>query len=129
MRRELNFNWLPIDIMGSCLSNAKDLLRFDGIYYRLGGEIYYFYRFYEDGMVISASDYDHPEVVINWLDKEHENRGIYSIKGDQIYFTTTSSQGSVEYKGMIAKDELILDSHSFINGFKTFNQHYQFWKQ
>ncbi|NLT52714.1 MAG: hypothetical protein GXX85_17560 [Ignavibacteria bacterium] len=77
----------------------------------------HFLRFYPDSTVISVTSTGVATDVIKWLTKPYDNQGKFEVKGDRIYFTTTSSYGTVVYEGFIDSEYLLkLKTISLING-------------
>lgn len=115
-------------------SQQTATIYYDGIYTRLGTDnIYYNFRFYPDGTVITVSLSSEPKKSIqNWFypgNKEqgiYLSEGIYTVTGDHIEFTTTSTSGKVEYNGTIEGDTMVIDNHSFINDFRGYGRIYQY---
>jgi len=67
-------------------------VRFDGLYQsESDSESKHFLRFYSDSSVISVSSIGEATDVIKWLKKPYDDQGKFEIKGNMIYFTTTSS--------------------------------------
>lgn len=81
-------------------------------------------RFYSNGKVISVStDCEGTASDLkDWFNIYHKYVGIgdYVIKGFRIQFDATSNSGTVEYRGRIDKNGLILlKSKSLINGYRS----------
>ena len=59
-----------------------------------------------------------------WFNRENDpayfSSGTYVCKANVISFSSTSAAGRVDYKGRVSKDKLILNSHSQINGHKSY---------
>jgi hypothetical protein len=117
------------------LSNKKSpaqspRLRFDGVYIT-DNNGYSFLRFYDDGTVVGAggpSDKTAEETARNtvrWLNKSHDDKGVFKLKGAEIEFTLTSIAGAVDYTGIVEIDALKLNWYSHING-KKGTREYQF---
>jgi hypothetical protein len=106
-------------------------LRFDGLYRSTvgnskGGSSNGYLRFYEDGVVLSVSSNGQAEQVAKWLGKSYlgAGKGVISLSGASVKFTTETDDGSVDYEGTIQGDTLRLKMHSNINGHnadKTFD--------
>jgi hypothetical protein len=99
-------------------SQTPKTVRFDGLYQ---SETYnnfrYFLRFYSDSTVISATSNGEVNDIIKWLKKPFDQQGQYEIKGNKIYFSTTSDFGTVVYEGVIDSEyKLQLKVKSLING-------------
>ncbi|MDO4618310.1 MAG: hypothetical protein Q4B31_02170 [Clostridia bacterium] len=116
----------------------KAELKFDGYYCFIRDEDNDGYvdnrvlRFFEDGTVIGVSIEQTEEnngyfPKGDWFDKDYEDNGTYSIDGDEISFSITSSNGTVDYRGTVEEDELTLDSYSHINGFSSSGREYEFY--
>jgi len=98
---------------------------FDGVYYAEYKKTLTMYlKFFEDGHVISANlkgTYDNS--VKNWLDSTYtKNVGTWSVSGNKITFFVESTEGRVEYSGVMyrgtagsAVREMDLKLHSLIN--------------
>ena len=117
-------------------------LRYDGMYCYIwdfdnnGLTNNYALRFYEDGTVIHTSveqkkaggTYFPDE---SWFNREDdyykELLGHYELSGGGITLTTYSPQGSVDYKGTVYSNKLVLDSHSNINGHEVKGSQYVFY--
>jgi hypothetical protein len=119
---------------------GDDTLHFDGLYcYIQNAEqetnsVNYVFRFYEDGTVISAtigrSSADQSLFpAASWFNKDNADvsRGTYSINGNEIVFSSTSSVGTVDYEGTLENGKMILDSYSHINGFQSEDREYVFY--
>ena len=115
-------------------------LRFDGLYCCItrddgGGLQNRVFRFYEDGTVLESTigEGRYTQGVFPlpfWFRKDEEDfagsRGTYTLTGEAIRFTCTSTNGSVDFSGRIAGDVLFLDSRSRINGHTTEGVGYAF---
>lgn len=92
-------------------------------------------RFYPDsnnsltGTALCVSSYtgsvDKVKEWFHFENKEQYSFGDYSITRDSIYFSTGSSNGTVNYQGKILRDSLVLFYHSNINGHEA-TKHYFF---
>ena len=93
-------------------------IRFDGLYQsETDIDSRKFLRFYSDSTVISVSSTGEATDVIKWFKKGWDNEGKFEVKGNNIYFTTTSPSGSVVYEGLIESEyKLKLKMMSLING-------------
>ena len=108
-------------------SQKTPALRFDGLYQSEKVDDYWYYlRFHEDGVVLTASSTGTAKDVIRWLKNEKENaksrdipQGQYETNGDRLVFSSTSSAGTVDYEGTIGKGVLKLNSYSHINRFRA----------
>lgn len=91
-----------------------------------------FLRFYPNGKVLSVGtecDATVTDLKI-WLNLEMENKSIgdYKIKRRRIKFLTTSSIGTVNYRGRITKSGILkLKMKSLINGYRS-TEEYHFVK-
>jgi len=98
---------------------------FDGVYYSEYKKTLTMYlKFLEDGRVISANmkgKYDNS--VKKWLDIAYiKNVGTWSVSGNKITFFVESTEGRVEYSGLMHKTsarsvvrEMDLELYSLIN--------------
>ena len=102
-------------------------LNYDGLYQTNAFNYFYYLRFYQDGLVISASSTEDPKQIAGWFNKSHIDipQGSYSINGNRIEFTTTYSQGSVKYEGFIYPKSLVLNIRSLIRNYQE-TKTYQF---
>ena len=97
-------------------------VRFDGLYQsETEGDYRSFLRLYSDGTVLSITSTGQVSDLKKWFKKPYKkpyhSRGLYEIKGNRIYFTTTSSSGTVVYEGIIESEyKLIITTKSLING-------------
>lgn len=106
-------------------------LQYNGIYQSEKKDTAWSYlRFYADGTVISVPSTGNPPELIRWFKKENISNnsfssGCYEIKGNQVAFSTTGiiseegATGTVEYRGQIVNNILVLNTHSLINGFQN----------
>lgn len=98
-------------------------VRFDGIYQWPNEPWIYCLRFKADGTVesiclqgtsVSAED------VASKLDArlaKTQVHGPFAVEGDRLTFSVTSANGTIDYGGKVtSQGELVLDSHSHING-------------
>ncbi len=98
------------------------LLKYNGLYTcKLAEDLNAYIRFYKNGIVLAASSTGNPEQTIRWLNCSNSfiSKGAYEISAPNIRFSTTSSCGTVYYNGHIDEEFLLLNEHSFINGYKT----------
>lgn len=97
-------------------------LRTDGIYQsKIKTDGYwYYYKFYKDSLLISVTSEGKPKHIKKWFnqDKEFISKGKYRIKNDSIFFDSKDKNGTVNYKGEIMKNKILLYSESEINGYK-----------
>lgn len=102
-------------------SQSSIEVRFDGLYQSgTNGDSRYFLRFYSDSTVISVTSTGQATDVIKWFKKPFNDQGKYEINGNKIYFTTTSSYGTVVYEGIIDSEyKITLTVISLINGHKS----------
>jgi hypothetical protein len=82
-----------------------------------------FLRFYSDGIVLSVGTTGEVTDLIKWFkkpyDQPYQSRGKFEIKKDKVYFTTTSSAGTVFYEGKVESEfKLFLKTKSLINGYE-----------
>ena len=110
------------------------MLRFDGVYRsELQRDPHSFdslqyFRFYNDGLVISSSivvtSSPHDLYKISkWFnrwdaDPDRRPRGKYIVTGQRIMFTTKSRNVQVDYVGRIMGDTIVLQSFSHSTGFR-----------
>lgn len=118
---------VPIVPGGKPPTKAPAALRFDGMYGAGLDDYTKYLRFFENGDVISISDTASAEKVAVWFDRAHPlvGKGSYSLFGDRIFLTQTSSQGTVNYQGRVLDGKLELESHSLINQNRA-ARHYEF---
>lgn len=96
-----------------------------------------YFRFYEDGRVLSVVSIGNPTQVARWLHEEKEGLswGAYRIEGEHIAFETQhpcapddprdelfgrAEMVVVSYEGIISEDVLELHSHSHFNGHRSY---------
>lgn len=118
------------------------VLRYDGIYCYIADFDYngltnnYALRFYEDGTVIHTSVEQREKDSTyfpsqSWFNKENEYYanllGSYQLADGAITLTTFRPEGSVDYQGAVLTDQLVLDSHSNINGHDVTGSQYVFY--
>ena len=123
-------------------SDNTGVLRYDGIYCYIRDFDYngltnnYALRFYEDGTVIHTSVEQREKGSTyfpsqSWFNKEDEYYtdllGSYQLSGGAITLTTFCPEGSVDYRGNVLTDRLVLDSHSNINGYEVSGSEYVFY--
>lgn len=118
---------LPLMLILNCwslevYSQTKESLRFDGLYQtETDGDSRSFLRFYEDGTVISVTSPSEAKDLITWFRKEDYNKpyhskGKYEIRDKNIYFTTSSEDGTVVFQGTVTNGYTItLKIKSLIN--------------
>jgi len=102
-------------------SQAAATVRVGGVYQSepLGEGLWMYLLFQADGVVRGAGSSGTPAQVLRWL-PAGENKGTYKITGSSIRFSTTSTQGTVDYEGTIEpSDRLTLNSISHINGARS----------
>jgi len=75
-----------------------------------------FLRFFEDGTVVGVSATAEGNEISSWFNHNYEDRGVYSIKNNEIHFKLTSPSGSVEYNGKIEDGFIYMHEKSLING-------------
>ncbi|HSC53390.1 MAG TPA: hypothetical protein VLC98_07220 [Phnomibacter sp.] len=88
---------------------------------------YSYLRFYSDRKVLSVTSEGTPNDLKDWFNLKMDNPSIgdYEIRGKRIYFSTTSREGTVKYKGKINDQyHLALKSKSLINGYKSREKYY-----
>lgn len=121
---------------------AAGTLRYDGMYCYIRDFDYnglmnnYALRFYEDGTVIHTSVEQKAQGTgyfpkESWFNKENpyykELLGHFEVSGGGITLTTGAPEGTVDYKGTVGEDKLVLDSRSNINGFELTGCEYVFY--
>lgn len=109
-------------------------LRFDGLYQTKAyidkddnDTSYSYLRFYHDGKVINVTSEGTAVDLKEWfnLNMKDPSIGSYKIRGNTLYFSTTSGAGTVVYKGKIKDKHLLrLKSKSLINGYKDKEKYY-----
>jgi hypothetical protein len=119
------------------LSQGVRELRYSGLYQSKGTGskergYSHFVRFFEDGIVITATSSGTPQDLARWFTKEftkskYGQSGRFFIDGSLLRFSSFSREGSVDYEGEILADGLILRSHSHINGYRGISE-YKFRK-
>jgi hypothetical protein len=72
-------------------------------------------RFYADGTVIGVSSTGTPVQLRPWFKAPYANTGRYAVKGATLKFYLVSSDGRVDYTGLIEGEQLHLYSCSYIN--------------
>lgn len=95
-------------------------LRFDGLYCSPDkGETTYrmFLRFCEDKTVSGISVRLTPKEVASILDKSCPECGVgrFVLTGQAIQFTTSFSDGSIDFQGQVDHDQIDLNVHSHYN--------------
>ena len=96
-------------------------IRFDGLYQAAESGVTSYLRFYRDSIVLSVSSTGNPVQVTQWFNKSNSkvSKGSYSLDDSRLTFSTTSSHGTVDYKGVIEGEKMILDTHSYVNGHRS----------
>ena len=109
-------------------SKSLSSIRYDGVYYKKNNSYTSYLRFYSDGTVITASSTGTIIEIKRWFNKENSDisKGIYRIVEEKISFQSKSSNGVVEYNGQVYENKIILNSHSYINGYEEKNREYLF---
>lgn len=133
---------LSVLLLGSCSDNSTGSSKNNGIQvngiYEAPGEnngISSYARFYPDsdntlsGTAMCVASYTGSiDKIKEWFlleNKEKYAYGEYTITEDSIFFSIGSTDSTVEYKGEILKDSLILFYHSNLNGNEG-TEHYFF---
>jgi len=112
-----------------CIFAQNSTVRYDGVYRADRGDCYSYVKFYPGDTVISVSSTGEPDEIAEWFNKPYYDNGIYKIEKNKISFNSTSSYGTVLYRGkIVSEDKLILKIESLINGYKT-KETYNFFKQ
>lgn len=113
-------------------SNAQvKKVKTNGVYQSQKTEDYWYYlKFVNDSVVISTSSTGKPKEIESWFKNSFEGISIgkYYMKNDSIFFSTTSKNGTVKYKGIILRNSMQLYSESLING-NTSEKKYKFRKR
>lgn len=115
------------------------MLRFDGLYYALEEEegYSYYFRFYEDGVVISVTSTGNSVQVARWFYRENPDRpfslGQYRRVGQTgLEFSTACLEDDlsppepplvVDYQAKIVERGLMVDSHSRRTGHRATRLH------
>ena len=80
-------------------------------------------RFYPDGLVLVVSTIPSatPADLLRWFAPHtgHLGRGAWTLDGARLSFVSTSAEGRVDYEGVVEGEELLLDTHSHINGWRA----------
>lgn len=115
-------------------SQRKPVVRFDGLYQTVSeidsvgnDTTYNFLRFYPDGKVLSVTSRGNAHDLKKWFHLKTKNPsvGMYEIKANRIYFSTTSNEGTVVYDGEIHDQYyLTLTIKSLINGYNHQEKYY-----
>lgn len=109
--------------MSSQLRPKPSLIKFNGLYQSEERDGYWYYlRFYDDGVVLSASiTGDNVTNIAKWFNRDSVNssRGIFQADGESVQFSCSSSNGTVNYKGRVLDNGLALNHHSLINGYRA----------
>lgn len=89
--------------------------------------MYYYLRFYPNGKIISVTTAGKSYDLKKRFNLKMDNLSIgrYNVLGKNLYFSTTSKEGTVIYSGKI-KDEhyLVLNLKSLINSHKEMRKYY-----
>ena len=103
-------------------------VRHDGVYYCKESDYTSYIRFYDDGIVITVSSTGAIAQIKRWFNKDNDNISIgkFNIISDKISFSSTNSDGTVDYNGQILNDKLLLNIYSHINGYVSNNNEYLF---
>ena len=108
-------------------------LRFDGIYSRAQERWSSFFVFAPDGGVRALS-LSQPCTIEDAAKQfilrsiPYEDKGHVVAQGDRVSFSTTSTTGTVDWKGIVEEQGavLVLESHSHINGKRDAGERYEF---
>lgn len=101
-----------------------------GIFYQKNmKESFSVLQFYEDRKVISASIgtkdlYVSWPTISKWFHHDYSDSGSYRLIGNNLTFSITFSNGTIDYSGEYLDDKLILSIYSHINGYQAKNQEY-----
>lgn len=116
------------------------LVRTDGLYEVKKSDYVTYLRFFPDGTVVMASVVGGTaEDVARWLKpgggyttstgkvplKQAADHSTFVVQGPTVKFSTKSTNGVVDYEGIVTGDKLILDLDSHINGEKL-SEEYSF---
>ena len=91
-----------------------------------------YFRFFENGTVLSVSTPATIEQLKNWFNEEGDSdRGTFVIDGDTISFQIVCKGpfgvvGTIDYVGVIINDKLVINKHSNINGFGSKDMEFLF---
>ncbi len=100
-------------------TKKQTTVRYDGLYQAeyTGKDYSGYLRFYEDKTVVGVSSTGTPEQVAVWLTNETKTnmKGSYTAEGDSVFFTLTSSSGSIEYRVHVISDGTDIETHSVSN--------------
>lgn len=108
-------------------------VRFDGFYQSVIDEkalpeekTWKYLRFYPNGKVISVTSTGNTLDLKKWFSiKKHKEYGNWELDGNRLYFSTTTSNGTVIYDGfVIDKFYLELKIKSLINGYENTEKYY-----
>jgi hypothetical protein len=94
-------------------------LRFDGVYQHQVSDYSQYLRFYDDQIVITVSAKgSDPSQLASWFHRGSSIVGTaaYALDGTAISFTSTATEGSVAYQGLVCSEAVSLKVHSLING-------------
>jgi len=120
---------LAILISSVSLFTQNSTIRYDGVYRSESDESFHYIKFYPGDTVITVSSTGEPDEIKEWFNKPYYDNGIYQIDKKKISFNSTSSYGTVLYKGkIVSEDKLVLKIESLINGYKA-KKTYIFYKQ
>jgi hypothetical protein len=111
-------------------SGENTRLRFDGIYFYEADEYTNYLRFSQEGDVISLTSRGkyNKNIVTNWSFEYYSDAiGKYQVNNGNIIFTI-SSDGNIDYFGIVTNNALILNSQSNINNHEEKDITYQFRK-
>jgi energy-coupling factor transporter transmembrane protein EcfT len=117
-----------IYISGANENNGKQL-KFNGVYYYEEAGSTNYFRFYDNGTVIGLTGIGkyNEEILGNWSYETYDDIiGNYTIENNSIKFSTYSGKNVIEYSGIIKNENIIINSHSNINGKDENNKIYTF---
>jgi hypothetical protein len=109
------------------------IVRFDGFYQSVADasalpddKTWKYLRFYPNGKVISVTSTGNVSDLKKWFSiKKHRDFGYWELNENQLYFSTTSKEGTVIYDGFVVdKFYLELKIKSLINGYAGSETYY-----
>jgi hypothetical protein len=115
-KKRIDFVFRPT-INGFELVNETIHLRRNALYYWEGDNFTMYLRFYDDGRVINANlPGAYKPDIVRWFNESYgDNGGTYTLREDDVSFSTTAAEGSVDYEGLLTKQGMVLNLQSNIN--------------
>jgi energy-coupling factor transporter transmembrane protein EcfT len=104
-------------------------LKFNGVYYCEEQDYTNYFRFYQNGIVIGLTSIGkyNEKILQNWSYVNYDDFiGEYAIRNNNITFSLKSGNDVIVYSGIINDVNIILNSHSIINGNNENNKVYLF---